>query len=87
MIVDHKPDVLLVFLLWMIKFILKRSNLPNTIKLLLILFASSKVFPSLCVFLVISLPARSTKLILPDLDIKTPFSAGSSHVMWTDKIV
>lgn len=43
-------------------------------RLLLILFASSSVFPSLCVFLVISLPARSTKLILPCFDINTPFS-------------
>ena len=36
-------------------------------RLLLMLFASSKVFPSLFVFFVISLPARSTKLILPCL--------------------
>ena len=45
----------------------KTEILPRTIKLLLILFASSSVFPSLLVFLVISLPARSTKLIFPCL--------------------
>ena len=38
-------------------------------RLLLMLFASSSVFPSLLVFLVISLPARSTKFILPETNI------------------
>ena len=47
-------------------------SLPSTIKLLLMLFASSKVFPSLLVFLVISLPARSTKLIFPCRVMYTP---------------
>lgn len=61
--------------------------LPNTMRLLLILLASSKVFPSLIVFLVISLPARSTKLIFPVREINTPPSVASSDVICTVKIV
>lgn len=44
-------------------------------RLLLMLLASSKVFPSLLVFLVISLPAKSTKLSLPSLDMYTSESS------------
>lgn len=51
------------------------------------LFASSSVLPSLFVFFVISLPARSTKLILPCFDMNTPFSACCSDVMCTLRIV
>ena len=49
-------------------------HLPRTMRDLLMLLASSRVFPSLCVFFVISLPARSTKFIFPCLEMKTPSS-------------
>lgn len=65
----------------------KIENLPSTMRLLFILFASSRVFPSLCVFFVISLPAKSTKFNLPVLEINTPPSAASSEVIWTQRIV
>ena len=47
------------------------------------LLASSSVLPSLLVFLVISLPARSTKLILPCLVMYTPCSIKFSLVALT----
>ena len=63
---------------------------PKTMRLLLILLASSSVFPSLFVFLVISLPARSTKLILPCRVIYTPcteYSAVSNIEIYMNTIV
>ena len=49
--------------------------LPSTMRDLLMLLASSSVLPSELVFLVISEPARSTKLILPFFVRYTPSSA------------
>ena len=50
---------------------INRLTLPKTMRLLLMLLASSRVLPSLLVFLVISDPAKSTKLILPCLSVTT----------------
>uniref|UniRef100_A0A1A9W8D2 Uncharacterized protein n=1 Tax=Glossina brevipalpis TaxID=37001 RepID=A0A1A9W8D2_9MUSC len=69
-----------------IRLALEAVSLPNTIKLLLILLASSNVLPALIVFLVNSLPAKSTKLILPCFDKNTPPSVCCSDTICTSTL-